>query len=61
MNEAGAGAPGEDGIGTDDARSNLTIDFGIVPPKVAPKTVSVGNVVWEDTNADGKQDAAEPI
>jgi hypothetical protein len=59
LGEAGAGAPGEDGIGTDDARSNLTIDFGIVPPAAPLKPVSVGNYLWIDTNEDGIQDETE--
>ncbi|OQX01702.1 MAG: hypothetical protein BWK73_45210 [Thiothrix lacustris] len=59
LGEAGVGAPGEDGIGTDDARSNLTIDFGIVPPAEPLKPVSVGNYLWIDANEDGIQDKTE--
>jgi protocatechuate 3,4-dioxygenase beta subunit len=36
-----------------DARSNLTVDFGFVPP------ASLGNVVFRDTNGNGIQDAGE--
>ncbi|MDD5392158.1 MAG: IPTL-CTERM sorting domain-containing protein [Thiothrix sp.] len=51
------GADGNDGTGTEDARSNLTIDFGITPPPAVP--VSVGDIIWEDTDKDGKQGASE--
>jgi hypothetical protein len=36
---------------------NLTVDMGIVP---ATGTNSVGNFVWNDTNADGLQTVGEP-
>jgi protocatechuate 3,4-dioxygenase beta subunit len=35
------------------ARSNLTVDFGFVPP------ASLGNLVFNDTNGNGLQDAGE--
>ena len=35
--------------------SDLTIDFGFVPP-----SGTIGNFVWLDTNANGIQDAGEP-
>jgi hypothetical protein len=55
--EATAGGnDGNDGAGTPDKNSNLTVDFGVVAPIVP---VSVGNYIWEDTNHDGKQDAGE--
>ncbi len=53
-----SGTAGEDGMGTDDNRSNLTIDFGVVAP-VAPKAVSVGDRIWIDTNENGQQDEGE--
>ncbi|UJS22533.1 IPTL-CTERM sorting domain-containing protein [Thiothrix winogradskyi] len=53
-----SGTAGEDGMGTDDNRSNLTIDFGVIAP-VAPKAVSVGDRIWIDTNEDGQQDEGE--
>jgi hypothetical protein len=37
-----------------DGRSNLTVDFGFVPP------ASLGNLVFNDTNGNGLQDAGEP-
>ena len=40
---------------TTDGASDLTLDFGFVLPKV-----SVGNLVWFDTDRDGVQDASEP-
>jgi uncharacterized surface anchored protein len=40
---------------TTDGTSDLTLDFGFVLPKV-----SVGNLVWIDTDRDGVQDAGEP-
>lgn len=36
------------------ANSDLTIDFGVYTP------VSVGNFVWLDADADGRQDSGEP-
>lgn len=40
---------------TTNGASDTTLDFGFVPPMV-----SVGNLVWVDTNRDGVQDAGEP-
>jgi hypothetical protein len=40
---------------TIDGASDLTLDFGFRDPKV-----SVGNLVWFDTDRDGLQDAGEP-
>lgn len=58
LNETTAtGDDGNDGTGTPDNRSNLTVDFGIVPPA---ETVSVGDRMWIDLDADGKQDDGEP-
>ncbi len=37
-----------------DASSNLTVDFGFVP------LVSIGSIVWRDTDGDGLQDDGEP-
>lgn len=45
-------------MGTEDARSNLTVDFGVVPP-AAPQLVSVGDTIWVDANNDGVQNADE--
>ncbi|WML86420.1 IPTL-CTERM sorting domain-containing protein [Thiothrix subterranea] len=53
------GADGNDGMGTDDNRSNLTVDFGIVPPVVPPQVVSVGDKIWLDANENGQQDENE--
>lgn len=53
------GVAGDDGVGTDDNRSNLTVDFGVVPPKAAPSSVSVGDLVWVDGDADGVRDTDE--
>ena len=56
-----SGKVGDDGRGTDDARSNLTVDFGVVPPVADPgKPVSLGNRIWVDSNANGQQDKDEP-
>jgi hypothetical protein len=38
-----------------DGASDLTLDFGFVVP-----SVSVGNLVWKDTDRDGVQDGGEP-
>ncbi|EIJ36030.1 IPTL-CTERM sorting domain-containing protein [Thiothrix nivea] len=54
------GNDGDDGVGTDDNRSNLTVDFGIVPP--APATpVSVGDYIWVDANENGLQDEGDGL
>ncbi|MGH1542583.1 MAG: beta strand repeat-containing protein, partial [Arenicella sp.] len=37
-----------------DANGNMTVDFGFISP------VSLGSTIWNDTDADGTQDAAEP-
>lgn len=50
---------GDDGVGTDDNRSNLTVDFGVVPPKAAPSSVRVGDLIWMDGDADGIRDPDE--
>ncbi|WGZ93498.1 MAG: IPTL-CTERM sorting domain-containing protein [Candidatus Thiothrix putei] len=54
-----SGTAGDDGMGTDDNRSNLTVDFAVLPPAVAPKAVSVGDRIWIDTNENGQQDEGE--
>ena len=54
-----SGIAGDDGASTDDNRSNLTIDFGVVPPKAAPSSVSVGDLIWVDGDADGVRDTDE--
>ncbi|WP_298609487.1 IPTL-CTERM sorting domain-containing protein [uncultured Thiothrix sp.] len=54
-----SGTAGADGAGTDDNRSNLTVDFGVVPPKAAPSSVSVGDLIWMDGDADGVRDTDE--
>jgi hypothetical protein len=41
------------GQGADDARANMTVDFGFFRP------FSLGNRVWNDLDNDGTQDAAE--
>lgn len=45
------GTPGDDGLGTPDASSNLTVDFGVLAP---PSTVNLGGMVWDDANNDGQ-------
>lgn len=50
---------GDDGAGTEDNRSNLTVDFAVVPPKAAPASVSVGDLIWMDGDADGVRDTDE--
>lgn len=54
-----SGIAGDDGAGTEDNRSNLSVDFGVVPPKVAPSSVSVGDLIWTDGDADGVRDTDE--
>jgi hypothetical protein len=58
--DTASGTVGDDGLGTDDAHSNLTLDFGVLPPPVVPGKVSIGDTVWIDLNADGKQGGGEP-
>ena len=58
LNETTAtGDDGNDGTGTPDNRSNLTVDFGVVAPT---KKVAVGDKMWVDLDADGKQGTNEP-
>jgi uncharacterized repeat protein (TIGR01451 family) len=53
-----SGNPGDDGAGTPDANSNLTVDFGVVPPSQTP-TLNLGNLVWFDDDNDGVRDGDE--
>ena len=46
------GSPDQDG--NPDASGNMTVDFGFV------EAVSVGSLVWEDSNGNGIQDVGEP-
>ncbi len=52
------GTPGTDqpnqGAAQPDSNGNMTVDFGFISP------VSLGSTIWQDTDADGTQDAAEP-
>ncbi|HRW04772.1 MAG TPA: SdrD B-like domain-containing protein [Caldilineaceae bacterium] len=48
-----AGNPGDDGNGTTDSHSNLTVDFGVVSPE---NTYSIGNFIGVDANNDGQID-----
>ncbi|MBX3011815.1 MAG: hypothetical protein KF832_09935 [Caldilineaceae bacterium] len=52
-----SGIPGNDGVGTPDASSNLTVDFGLVPPAV--ERVAIGNVVFRDLGNNGRFDATD--
>ncbi len=47
------GNPGDDGAGTPDNDSNLTVDFGFY------QSVSIGSTVFEDTDNSGHQDGGE--
>lgn len=51
-----AGNAGDDGFGTKDNFSNLTLDFGVVSPE---NTYSIGNFVGLDANNDGQIDLDE--
>ncbi|MEZ4864274.1 MAG: SdrD B-like domain-containing protein [Caldilineaceae bacterium] len=51
-----SGIPGNDGQGTPDADSNLTVDFGVVPPPT--ERVAIGNVVFRDFNNNGRFEPA---
>ena len=42
--------------GDTDPNTNLTVDFGFVPPV----TLSLGNLIWSDTNNNGVVDVGEP-
>ena len=48
------GEPGNDG--DTDPNTNLTLDFGVVAPAAA--TLTLGNLVWRDTNNNGQFDPA---
>jgi hypothetical protein len=48
-----SGNAGDDGNGTKDSHSNLTLDFGVVSPE---NTYSIGNFVGLDANNDGQID-----
>ncbi|RBP53495.1 SdrD B-like domain-containing protein [Arenicella xantha] len=52
------GVPGSDqpnqGAAQLDANGNMTVDMGFFAP------VSLGSTIWNDSNADGSQDAGEP-
>jgi hypothetical protein len=48
-----SGNPGDDGAGTADLDSNLTVDFGVSP---SAKLYSIGNFVGLDANNDGQID-----
>jgi hypothetical protein len=50
------GEPTTDGDG--DANTNLTLDFGVVPP-AAPTTLTLGDTVFRDANNNGTQNAGE--
>ncbi|CAA6824644.1 MAG: IPTL-CTERM protein sorting domain-containing protein [uncultured Thiotrichaceae bacterium] len=50
---------GNDGAGTPDENSNLTVDFGVLPPATAVVPLSVGNLIWNDVDEDGGQDDDE--
>jgi len=49
----GADQPNQTALQPDN-NGNMTVDFGFIAP------VSLGSTIWEDTDADGVQDAAEP-
>lgn len=53
------GTPGDDGAGTADANSNLTVDFGVVPPPLPVELVAIGNVVFRDLNNNGRFESGE--
>lgn len=56
-----AGNAGDDGQGTTDSHSNLTVDFGVVSPE---HTYSIGNFIGLDANNDGQidlDDSGKPI
>ncbi|MEZ4673542.1 MAG: SdrD B-like domain-containing protein [Caldilineaceae bacterium] len=48
-----SGNAGDDGNGTVDSHSNLTVDFGVVSPE---NTYSIGNFIGLDANNDGQID-----
>jgi len=54
-----SGSAGNDGVGTPDANSNLTVDFAVVAPPEPVIPVSVGNLAWNDVDEDGIQDVGE--
>ncbi|MGB1010474.1 MAG: SdrD B-like domain-containing protein [Thiolinea sp.] len=55
-----SGIAGNDGLGTPDDQSNLTVDFALIPPAEPVIPVYVGDYIWNDLNEDGRQDDNEP-
>ena len=43
-----------------DANGNMTVDFGFIVPVNGP-AVSIGSLIWSDTDMDGIQDIGEPV
>lgn len=56
VNEAGV-AGGDDQDTADDNNGNMTVDFGFY--QALPNAVSIGSVIWDDNNDNGKQDDGE--
>ncbi len=50
----GADQPNQTATEQPDANGNMTVDFGFFAP------VSLGSTIWNDSDADGVQDAGEP-
>ncbi len=49
------GTPGNDGQGTPDAQSNLTVDIGVIPDVSGQNSlVAIGNLVFYDLNNNGR-------
>ena len=57
-NEPTGETPNNDATGTPDNQSNLTVDFGVVPPAAAGP-LSLGDTVWNDVNNNGLLDTGE--
>ncbi len=55
--EAGGLAGSDDADNVAEANGNMTVDFGFNQPTA--NAVSIGSVIWSDTNMDGIQDGGE--
>ncbi len=57
--ETGGLAGSDDADNAAEANGNMTVDFGFNQP-IAGNAVSIGSVLWSDTDMDGIQDGGEP-
>ncbi len=56
LNESDLSATGQ---GSPDAYANMTVDFGFYTPEAAIEPLALGDMIWFDTNDNGRFDASE--